>query len=241
VTNRPGSGTLYLIPVTLGASDPVAVLGGAALQALRTLTCFIAENPKSARQCLKDAAYPHPLQTVQITTLDEHTPDDQLDALLAPLVAGRDCGLLSEAGCPAVADPGAELVRRAHASGVRVVPLAGPSALLLALMASGMNGQRFTFHGYLPVAPEERRRKLIELERAARTQDATQIFIETPYRNMAMLQALTEVCSDETLLCIAADLTLPGEMIRTQPVRAWKGKLPDLARRPAVFLIYKSI
>ncbi|MDH5536131.1 MAG: SAM-dependent methyltransferase [Betaproteobacteria bacterium] len=233
------SGTLYLIPVPLGDNDPATVLAGAALRVLPALTCFIAENPKSARQFLKRAGYPHPLQALRIETLDEHTADDQLDALLAPLLADCDCGLLSEAGCPAVADPGAGLIRRAHANGVRVVPLVGPSALLLALMGSGMNGQRFAFHGYLPVAREERRRKLVELERRSGEQDATQIFIETPYRNTALLQAVLEACRDDTLLCIAADLTLPDEFLRTWPVGAWRSQSPDLGRRPAVFLLYR--
>jgi len=234
-----GSGTLYLIPVPLGTSDPAIVLAGAALRVLPALTCFIAENPKSARQFLKRAGYPHPLQTVRIDTLDEHTADGQLEALLAPLLTGRDCGLLSEAGCPAIADPGAGLIRRAHGNGVRVVPLVGPSALLLALMASGMNGQRFTFHGYLPVAREARRTKLLEIERVSCEQDATQIFIETPYRNTALLQAALEACCDDTLLCIAADLTLPDESVRTRPVGAWRRQPPDLGRRPAVFLLYR--
>ncbi len=232
-------GTLYLIPVPLGGNDPAAVLAGATLRALPALSCFIAENPKSARQFLKRAGYPHALQTLRIDTLDEHTAEDQLGSLLTPLVEGRDCGLLSEAGCPAVADPGAALVRRAHAIGARVVPLVGPSALLLALMASGMNGQRFVFHGYLPVEREARRRKLIDLERASHAQDATQIFIETPYRNTVLLQAALDACRDDTLLCIAADLTLPDEFVRTRPVGEWKKQPPDLGRRPAVFLLYR--
>lgn len=232
------SGTLYLIPVPLGAMEAAAVLGTTALNALPAIDMFVVENAKSARRFLKQARYPHPLQSVDFATLDEHTSPHEIDTLLAPLKNGRDCGLISEAGCPAVADPGALLVRRAHAEGIRVVPFPGPSALLLALMASGMNGQRFAFHGYLPVAAEPRRRKLLALERASRADGATHIFIETPYRNMQLWEAVTQTCRADTLLSIAADLTLPGEWIRTQPIAAWRKAPPDLARRPAVFLIH---
>jgi len=233
-------GTLYLVPVTLGESDPTAIVSGGALRTLAALDTFVAENPKSARGFLKRAGYPRALQTTRIGTLDEHTRPSELDALLAPLLAGKDCGLLSEAGCPAVADPGALLVRRAHESGVRVVPLVGPSAVLLALMASGLNGQRFAFHGYLPVEANARRLKLIELERASRTADATQIFIETPYRNLPLWRAVVSACRDDTWLCVAANLTLANESIATRRVGAWKAMPPDVHRRPAVFLIYSS-
>jgi len=168
--------------------------------------------------------------------LDEHTRD--VAPLLALLLSGEDCGLMSEAGCPAVADPGSELVRRAHEAGVRVVPLVGPSSILLALMASGMSGQRFAFHGYLPVARDQRARKLKELE--ARASGETQIFIETPYRNGAMLSTLFQHCRGETLLCIAADLTLPTGFVATRPIAEWIKKPPILDRRPAVFLLYRA-
>jgi len=234
-------GTLHLIPTTLGGDDAIAVLAGSTLRVLQRLTSFIVENPKTARKFLKAAGYPHPLQSIELRTLDEHTPDAQLPALLAPLLAGRDCGLLSEAGCPAVADPGAALVRLAHAHGIRVVPLVGPSAVLLALMASGMNGQRFAFRGYLPVDKAQRREKLLELERDAQRADSTQIFIEAPYRNQSSLQAVLETCRGDTLLCLATELTLSTESIHTQTIAAWKRKPPDINRRPTVFLLYRNV
>ena len=234
-------GTLHLIPTTLGGDDAIAVLAGSTLRVLQRLTSFIVENPKTARKFLKAAGYPHPLQSIELRTLDEHTPDAQLPALLAPLLAGRDCGLLSVAGCPAVADPGAALVRLAHAHGIRVVPLVGPSAVLLALMASGMNGQRFAFRGYLPVDKAQRREKLLELERDAQRADSTQIFIEAPYRNQSSLQAVLETCRGDTLLCLATELTLSTESIHTQTIAAWKRKPPDINRRPTVFLLYRNV
>ncbi|OGA40549.1 MAG: SAM-dependent methyltransferase [Betaproteobacteria bacterium RIFCSPLOWO2_12_FULL_62_13] len=233
-------GTLYLIPAALGGGDASAILAGSTLRVLVTLTSFIVEHPKSARRFLKAAGYPHPLQSLEFRTLDEHTAETQLPQLLEPLLAGRNCGLLSEAGCPAVADPGAGLVRLAHARGIRVVPLVGPSAVLLALMGSGLNGQRFSFHGYLPVDKEKRRAKLAELERDSLRGDTTQIFIETPYRNQSLLQAIVENCRDDTLLCLATELTLSTESIRTQPIGAWKKNPPDLDRRPTVFLLYQK-
>lgn len=237
MTAAPGK--LYLIPVALGSEDVSAVLGSAALRVLPDLRHFIAENPRTARRFLKAAGYPHALTGAEIRTLDEHTAAAELPRLLAPLLEGADCGLLSEAGCPAVADPGAALVRLAHGHGIRVVPLIGPSSVLLALMASGMNGQRFAFHGYLPVDKAERRKKLLALETLSAQQDATQIFIEAPYRNQALLQAVLETCNADTLLCLATDITLESEMIHTRTIAAWRKKPPDINRRPTVFLLYR--
>lgn len=229
-------GTLYLIPVALGGDNALALLAPDTIDTARGLRTFIAENAKSARGFLKAIAHPGPLQELKIHTLDEHTRD--VAPLLKLLLSGEDCGLMSEAGCPAVADPGSALVRRAHEAGVRVVPLTGPSSILLALMASGMNGQRFAFHGYLPVERTERARKLKELE--ARARDETQIFIETPYRNEALLSALFQHCRGDTLLCIAADLTLPGGFVAAQTIAEWKQKPPIIDRRPAVFLLSRA-
>jgi 16S rRNA (cytidine1402-2'-O)-methyltransferase len=231
-------GTLYLIPTALGDDEARTILPEGTLRVLGNLGCFIVENPKSARHFLKAVSYPHALQDVQMQVLDEHTPEASIADLLAPALAGKDCGLLSEAGCPAVADPGAMLVRRAHECGIRVVPLVGPSAILLALMASGMNGQRFAFHGYLPVAREERRIRLQELESESQRVDRTQIFIEAPYRNENLLRAILETCREETLICLATDVTLDSESIQTQPVKAWRAAPPALDRRPTVFLLY---
>jgi len=233
-----GKGTLYLIPVALGEDGALEVLPPATLEAVRHLNAFIVENAKSARRFLKGIGYPRPLQQARFHVLDEHTRENDLGALLAPLLAGEDCGLMSEAGCPAVADPGAALVRRAHDAGIRVTPLVGPSSILLALMASGMDGQRFAFHGYLPVDQAERALRLRALEAQAR--EATQIFIETPYRNAILLQALLENCRADTLLCVAADLTLPTEFVATRTIAAWKKKPPVLDRRPAVFLLHRG-
>jgi 16S rRNA (cytidine1402-2'-O)-methyltransferase len=234
------SGTLYLIPTPLGGDDAIAVLAGSTLRVLQTLDSFIVEDAKTARQFLKLAGYPRALQDVEFRTLDEHTAHARLPELLAPLLEGRNCGLLSDAGCPAVADPGAALVRHAHARGVRVVPLVGPSAVLLALMGSGLNGQRFAFHGYLPVDRDERHAKLRKLEGDSLHNDQTQIFIEAPYRNHALLQAVLESCRDDTLLCLATDLTLSTEEIHTQTISAWKKKPPDINRRPTMFLLYRN-
>jgi 16S rRNA (cytidine1402-2'-O)-methyltransferase len=231
-------GTLFLIPVTLGGDDALSLLAPATVAAARALRHFIAEDAKSARRFLKAIGYPLPLQEINMQLLNEHTPAGSLESLLAPLRAGAHCGLLSEAGCPAVADPGAELVRRAHGAGIRVEPLVGPSSLLLALMASGMNGQRFAFHGYLPVERSGRAQKLKALE--AQALGVTQIFIETPYRNAVLLDALIEHCRGDTLLCVAADLTLPTQTVATQAISEWKKKPPALDRRLAVFLLYRD-
>jgi 16S rRNA (cytidine1402-2'-O)-methyltransferase len=208
---------------------------------LERLDYFVAENPKTARAFLKAAGYPRPLQDATIETLDEHTPATRHAELLSPVVAGRDCGLLSEAGCPAVADPGAGLVATAHQLGIPVVPLVGPSALLLALMASGLDGQRFCFHGYLPIERGARTKELMSLERAAQASHATQIFIEAPYRNNALLDAILETCSADTMLCIATDVTLASEDIRTRSIQEWRGARPALNRRPTVFLLNRRV
>jgi 16S rRNA (cytidine1402-2'-O)-methyltransferase len=231
-------GTLYLIPTAIGA-DAASALAPGTRERLFALTAFIAENPKTARQFLKAVGYPHALQAACFHTLDEHTPEAALPGLLAPLLTGTDCGLLSEAGCPGVADPGALLVRLAHHERVRVVPLIGPSAILLALMASGLNGQRFAFHGYLPVQAEARRRKLLELDRESQRSDCTQIFIEAPYRNDAMLNSILAACAADTLVCVASDISDDSEFIRTCAVAEWRRSRPQLQRRPTVFLIYR--
>lgn len=228
-----GFGTLYLVPVALGGDDAAAVLPSATLETARKLRCFIVENAKSARRFLKAIAHPQPLPRIDLHVLDEHTRD--VGPLLAILLSGADCGLMSEAGAPAVADPGAALVRRAHDAGIRVVPLAGPSSIVLALMASGMNGQRFAFHGYLPVAEFERAREIKALE--ARASGETQIFIETPYRNDALLKSLLMHCRMDTRLCIAADLTLATETVATRTIAEWKKEPPGLHRRLVVFLL----
>ena len=231
------AGKLFLLPVTLGESRLEAVIPQEVQQRVRTLEYFVAENPKSARAYLKRIGMPRALQELHIAALNEHTPEAAVAELAAPLLAGHDVGVMSEAGCPGVADPGAKLVRYAHQHAVQVVPLVGPSSILLALMASGLNGQSFAFNGYLPVADVERERVLRELEKQSRRLNQTQLFIETPYRNQKLLHSILGCCASSTLLCLAVDITLAGEDIRTKTIAAWKRNPPELERRPALFLL----
>lgn len=232
------AGTLYLIPVPLGPGAPADILPPPVLQIVRTLDTYVAEHAKSARAFLKAAAHPLPLQQIAISELNEHTRDTDVAALLAPLLAGKDVGLISEAGCPAVADPGASLVALAQKKGIHVVPLIGPSSLLLALMASGLSGQNFAFHGYLPAKDDERKKRLKSLENDSRQERRTQLFIETPYRNRQMFDAVVASCAPQTRLCVATDLSLQSESVRTKTIGEWKkGEAPDIDRRPTVFLL----
>jgi 16S rRNA (cytidine1402-2'-O)-methyltransferase len=220
---------LYAIPTPLGGSATDA-LTPSALQTVKKLKDFAVENAKSARAFLKDAGLqPRDLSIVEITP--------EVQPLLAPLREGRNLGLLSEAGCPAIADPGAKLVEAAHREGFEVVPLVGPSSITLALMASGLEGQRFTFWGYLPRETADRERQIRELEKRSRIEKATQLFIETPYRNDALLGSLLKSCHEQTQLCVAADLTLASQFIRTKTIREWRAAVPPIGKRPAVFLL----
>ncbi len=232
--------TLYLIPTPLGETPLDLVLPEETRRITARLDHFVVEHAKTARAFLKQIGTATPLQQLNLAELNEHTPESDLRDLLAPLLAGHDIGLLSEAGCPAVADPGANLVRLAHRSGIQVKPLVGPSSILLALMASGLVGQRFAFHGYLPAKPDERALKLKELEKRAAREDAAQAFIETPYRNPAMLETILAACQHDTLVTVACDLTLTTEYIVTKTVAAWRKTLPDLNRRPCVFLLWRE-
>jgi 16S rRNA (cytidine1402-2'-O)-methyltransferase len=244
-------GTLYLIPNTLG---PTEAAPGALSQVIPThvqaltarLDYFVAENAKTARAFLKLIAIDHPLakplQEIEIAELNVNTPPAALAGLLGPLLAGRDAGLVSEAGVPAVADPGADLVRLAHQHGIMVKPLVGPSSLLLAIMASGLNGQSFAFNGYLPTDAALRAKRIKELEQRSSREKQTQLLIETPYRNGAMLEALVGNCQPGTLICVATDLSLATESIRTLTGAKWKGllaagKMPDFHKKPTVFLL----
>ena len=220
---------LYAIPTPLGGA-PADALPASALERIRTLKDFAVENAKSARAFL--GALGMPVRELSIATLDQDP-----SALLKPLREGRSMGLLCEAGCPAIADPGAGLVEAAHREGFRVVPLAGPCSLTLALMASGLEGQRFAFCGYLPREAADRAHRIKELENRSRRERETEIFIETPYRSDALLGALLESCHAATRLCVAADLTLPSESIETRSVAQWRRAKPVLGRRPAVFLL----
>jgi 16S rRNA (cytidine1402-2'-O)-methyltransferase len=243
-------GTLYLIPNTLGPTEAAPhalshILPEQVQDIASKLDYFVAENAKTARAFLKLVAIDHPLarplQEIQIAELNVNTPPQALAALLAPLLEGRDAGLVSEAGVPAVADPGADLVRLAHQHGVPVRPLVGPSSLLLAVMASGLNGQSFAFNGYLPTDAAQRTKRIQQLEQRSRSEKQTQLLIETPYRNGAMLEALVAACQPGTLICVATDLSLPTETVLTQTAAKWKaqmaaGKAPDFHKKPTVFL-----
>ncbi|CDG82252.1 SAM-dependent methyltransferase [Janthinobacterium agaricidamnosum] len=245
------SGTLYLIPNTLGltehSDDALAhIIPEQVRHITSQLDYFVAENAKTARAFLKLIAIKHPLakplQEITISELNVNTPAQVLAGLLAPLLAGRDAGLVSEAGVPAVADPGADLVRLAHQHGITVRPLVGPSSLLLAVMASGLNGQSFAFNGYLPTDAALRSKRIKDLESRSRSEKQTQLFIETPYRNAAMLEALVAHCQPGTLICVATDLSLDSESIKTLSGAHWKiqlaaGKAPDFHKKPTVFLL----
>ena len=245
------SGTLYLVPNTLGHAhddaQPLAHIIPEEVQAITAkLGYFIAENAKTTRAFLKLVSSAHPLaqpmQQIAIAELNVNTKADALPALLKPILDGQDGGLISEAGVPAVADPGANLVRLAHQLGIPVKPLVGPSSLLLAVMASGLHGQSFAFNGYLPTDAAERAKRIKALEERSKKDFQTQIFIETPYRNGALLEALAAACKPDTLICIATDLTGPTESVKTQTAAKWKsqlaaGKMPDFQRKPTVFLL----
>lgn len=230
-------GTLYLIPSALGGSETDCIIPEGVKKIISTLEFFIVENEKSARHFLKCLNAGIIQQNLKMLVIDKHSENNSYDEYLKPLRNGKDAGLLSEAGAPAIADPGAEIIRLAHKENVRVVPLTGPSSVFLALMASGLNGQRFCFHGYLPVKSAERREALRQLERESLKKKQTQIFIETPYRNMPLFDDIISACQPETLLCIAVDITLKTEMIATKNISKWKSNVPDLNKRPAVFLL----
>ena len=217
--------TLYAIPTPLGGSLEDS-LSESSLKKIRALKDFAVENAKSARAFL--GALGMPVRELNIEELGEN---------VSIHLKGRDLGLLSEAGCPAIADPGAKLIEAAHAKGYRIVPLVGSSSIMLALMASGLEGQRFAFCGYLPREAADRKKRIQELERRSKREDETEIFIETPYRNDALFAALLETCAETTRLCVAADLTMPDEAIRTQTIAAWRRRPASPGKRPAVFLL----
>jgi len=234
-------GTLYVIPSLLGIVPPAGVLPQRTIDIARNLTHFVVETPKLARQFLKTIAPERPLQAIALAELSEHTPADRVADLLAPALRGEDLGLVSDAGCPGVADPGALLVAAAHRAGVTVVPLVGPSAILLALMAAGMNGQAFAFHGYPPAKPAPRDAALRALDQTIGRTGATQVFIETPYRNDALLGAILSICRPALGLCVAADLTLPTELVISRTIATWRAAPKvTVGKRPAVFLVGRA-
>ncbi len=227
---------LYLIPCILGESDINMVIPVQVIEIIHTLEHFIVENERTARRFLIKAGYNKPISKIQFYILNEHTDIQSIPSIFE--MSGKThLGLLSEAGVPAVADPGSELVQEAHRKNIKVVPLSGPSSIILALMASGLNGQNFIFHGYLPVKEPERIKRIRFLEKLSMQENQAQIFIETPYRNNQLIRSILNNCNPYTRLCIAANLTMETEWIKTKFIREWQYQLPDLKRQPAVFIL----
>ena len=230
-------GKLFLIPAPLGDGAVEFVIPQGTLDVLHTLRFFVVEELRTARRYLKKAGIKTPIEQLTFFELNEHTPETDIAAFLEPVLEGNDMGLLSEAGAPAVADPGANLIALAHRQHIEVMPLVGPSSLLLALMAAGLNGQSFAFVGYLPVKSQERQQRLRQLEKRSIAERQTQLFIETPYRNRALLNDLLTVCAPHTRLCIAANITMPDAYICTQTIAEWKKTAVDIHKKPCIFLI----
>ncbi|MGM9790522.1 MAG: SAM-dependent methyltransferase [Candidatus Cryptobacteroides sp.] len=230
-------GRLFLIPSPLGENDPAEVIPAGVLSMLPSITTYVVEAVRTARRYLSAAGLKGHVQDLEFHELNEHTTPAEVEALMKLFDDGRDVGLITEAGLPAVADPGAQLVRLCHRHGVEVVPMSGPSSLMLALMASGLNGQSFAFLGYLPAKTEERRQALRSIEKHSSTARQTKIFIETPYRNDSLLADILSVCKADTEVCIAANITMPDAFIRTKTAGEWKKSVPTIGKRPCVFLI----
>ncbi|MBE6298199.1 MAG: SAM-dependent methyltransferase [Bacteroidales bacterium] len=230
---------LYLLPVTLGDTPTATVLPAYNSEVIAGIRHFIVENVRSARRFLRKVDPLFDIDGSQFYELNKHTSPEAVSAYLAPLSKGLPVGVISEAGCPAVADPGADVVAIAQRKGYKVVPLVGPSSIILSVMASGFNGQSFAFNGYLPVKPDERVKRLRQLEQRIYNEEQTQIFIETPYRNGKMVEDILATCRPQTKLCIAANLTCEGEYVRTRTVKEWKGRVPELSKIPCIFLLYK--
>lgn len=232
-------GILFLIPNTLGENAPDEVIPQKVIETAKRLRHFIVEDVRTVRRYLRRIDRTFPIDDSQFFELNQHTDRSKIEPYLKPLLDGHDMGIISEAGCPAVADPGADIVALAHRKGIRVVPLVGPSSILLAQMASGFNGQSFAFVGYLPIEAAERQKRLRKLEHRAKEENQTQLFIETPYRNMKLFDELTATLKGDTRLCIACDITLESEYIETRTIGEWKQKKPqDLNKRPTIFGIF---
>ena len=232
------SPSLFLIPAPLGETTIDRVLPPYNKEIILGIQYFIVENERTARRFLKQTDSSINIDELTFFVFNKHTPPEEIAGFLNPIQQGHSVGIISEAGCPAIADPGADVVAIAQQQGIRVVPLVGPSSILLALMASGFNGQNFAFHGYLPIEPEQRCKMLKTLEQQAHSQNQTQLFIETPYRNGKLLEDILKTCKPSSKLCIAADITCADEFIRTKKVGEWKRQAPDLSKRPCLFLLY---
>ena len=231
---------LYLIPNLLGETPVEQVLPAYNHEIIMGIRHFIVEDVRTARRFLKQVDRSIDIDQLTFYTLNKHTNPEEVASMLKPLEEGSPMGVISEAGCPAVADPGADVVAIAQRKGLKVVPLVGPSSIILAVMGSGFNGQSFAFNGYLPIEPDERIKTLKKLEQRAYSENQTQLFIETPYRNAKMMADIINACRPQTRLCIAAGLTTQDEYICTRIVKEWRGQLPDLSKIPCIFLIYKG-
>jgi len=234
------TGTLYLIPTLLGDNPTLEVLPISVKKIIDLVDDFIVENDKTARRFIKQICPEKSQPSLRLNLLNKYTEQSELESFLDACKSGKPTGLLSEAGCPGIADPGADIVKLAHENNIKVVPLVGPSSILLALMSSGMNGQSFAFNGYLPIDKQEKKGALKRLERISFEQNQTQAFIETPYRNNKILEDICSILHPQTRLCIACDITLPSEYILTQTVKEWKHTKVDLHKRPAIFIIHKD-
>ena len=230
---------LYLLPVTLGDTAIEKVLPSHNKEVILGIKHFIVEDVRSARRFLKKVERSINIDELTFYPLNKHTSPEDISGYLKPLQAGESMGVISEAGCPAVADPGADVVAIAQRKNLKVVPLVGPSSIILSVMGSGFNGQSFAFHGYLPIDPNERIKRIKALEGRIYTENQTQLFIETPYRNNKMMEDIVKNCRPTTKLCIAANITCEDEYIKTKTIKEWQGKLPDLSKIPCIFLIYK--
>ena len=235
----PEIGNLYLIPNLLGESEVTQVLPAHVREVVLLCKHFIVENTKNARHFIKQIAPEHPQSELELFVLNKHTPEEDKQSFLSPCLAGLPMGIISDAGCPAIADPGSDVVRLAHRKGIRVVPLVGPSSLLLSLMASGLNGQSFAFNGYLPIDKSERKAALKRLEKRAKEERQSQLFIETPYRNEALFEEMLQLLSPQTSLCVATNVTLSQESIHTYTIAEWKHKCKGLQldKQPTIFIL----
>jgi 16S rRNA (cytidine1402-2'-O)-methyltransferase len=232
-------GKLYLIPTTMGDCEPMDVLPQTVKRCLDFIDDYIVENEKTARKFIKSVQPEKVQASLRLSALNKHTEISEHNKMIQPCLEGKNIGLMSEAGCPGIADPGAAIVKIAHEKGIQVVPLVGPSSILLAMMASGMNGQSFTFNGYLPIDKSEKKSALKNLEKLSHDKNQSQIFIETPYRNNKLLEDLIQTLQPNTYLCVATDITLPTEYIKTLRVNDWKKTKVDLHNRPTIFIIHK--
>jgi 16S rRNA (cytidine1402-2'-O)-methyltransferase len=229
-------GKLFLIPTPIAATTNDVTVPPYARERLTSIQHFLAEDVRTARRYLSSLKIFQSIETLSFAVLDKDTRPEQLEGLLQALFEGYDVGVLSESGCPGIADPGALAVAYAHKNGIRVIPLVGPSSIVMGLMSSGLNGQHFAFHGYLPIQPKEACNAIVQYEKESRLKDQTQIFIETPYRNNHLFANLVRSLAPETRLCVAIDITGPNEFILTQPVKQWRQQSPELRKEPAVFL-----